>query len=259
MQREAEAFVAEVMWKSSADVRELFAADWTLADDALARMYLGESDGQPPARSAGRVSLGGVRRRGILNQAAFLSVYAHATETAPVLRGVAVLRRVVCVDIPSPTSLNLNVVPPIPDPSKTTRERFSIHSQDAACAGCHKSIDPLGFSFEALDGMGRARQMENGRPVDSRTTLAAGYSFDGSYADSAELALRLADSAELVSCFARQLYRYAAARSDMTAQASESAFMSEVATLPQDSRAKFAELLVALVASEGFVHRGASL
>lgn len=252
MKREADAFVSEVMWKSGSDVRELLAADWTPAEDDLARLYL---NGQTPARDAGHVSLASVRRRGILNQGAFLSVYAHASESAPVLRGVAVLRRVACVNIASPTSLNINVVPPVPDPSKTTRERFAIHSQDPGCKSCHGSIDALGFSFEALDGMGRERKLENNRPVDSSTLLNAGYSFDGSYADSADLALKLADSEELRSCFARQLFRYAAARSD---DAAEKSFMTQVAALPEAERGKFAELIVAFVGSDGFVQRGAN-
>jgi hypothetical protein len=252
MKHEADAFVSEVMWKSGSDVRELIAADWTPAEDNLARMYL---NGQAPARAAGHVSLASVRRRGILNQGAFLSVYAHATETAPVLRGVAVLRRVACVEIPSPTSLNINVVPPVPDPSKTTRERFAVHSADPACKSCHGSIDALGFSFEALDGMGRERHQENNRPVDSTTMLSAGYSFDGSYADSTDLALKLADSKELQTCFARQLFRYAAARSDAEA---ESSFMTQVAALPDGARGKFAELIVAFIGSDAFVSRGAN-
>ena len=252
MKHEADAFVSEVMWKSGSDVRELIAADWTPAEDNLARMYL---NGQAPARDAGHVSLASVRRRGILNQGAFLSVYAHATETAPVLRGVAVLRRVACVDIASPTSLNINVVPPVPDLSKTTRERFAVHSADPACKSCHGSIDALGFSFEALDGMGRERQMENNRPVDSTTMLSAGYSFDGSYADSTDLALKLADSKELQACFARQLFRFAAARSDAEA---ESSFMTQVAALPDGARGKFAELIVAFIGSDAFVQRGAN-
>lgn len=209
-------------------------------------------------RQAERVSLASVRRRGILNQGAFLSVYAHATETAPVLRGVAVLRRVACIDIPSPTSLNLNVVPPVPDPAKTTRERFTIHSQDAACKSCHGSIDALGFTFEGLDGMGRERKLENARPIDSKTSLTAGYSFDGDYADSAALAMRLADSEEVRACFARQLFRFAAARSDTAAKRAEASFMTSVAALPAETQGKFSDLIVAFIASDAFVQRGVS-
>ena len=73
------------------------------------------------------------------------------------LRGVAVMRRVACMKLPDPQSLNIQVVPPAPDPAKSTRDRFDIHATDAACASCHSTIDQIGFAFEMFDGMGAQR------------------------------------------------------------------------------------------------------
>lgn len=255
MQHEADAFIEEALWKRGGGVTELLNADWTPAEDALARMYLNLSGDAQVTRADGMVSLAGVRRRGILSQGAFLSVYAHAHETAPVLRGVAVLRRLLCFNVPAPTSLNVNIVPPVQDPSKTTRERFSVHSQDAACAACHTNIDPIGFSFEWLDGMGRERQMENGHPIDSTARVSAGLSVDGMYADSAQLSEQIAQSPELLSCFARRLFHSAAAH-DTAGAGVEEAFLAEVDALPADARGKPQEVLVAFVGSDLFVQRG---
>ena len=254
MKHEADAFVSEVMWKRANGVSELLSADWTPAEDGLARMYLGTD--QLPARSDGHISLTSVPRRGILNQGAFLSVYAHAQETAPVLRGVAVLRRVVCRNVPPPTSLNINIVPPVADPSKTTRERFSIHSQDAACAACHKQIDAIGFTFEGLDGMGKSRTMENGHPIDSATQVASSFSFDGAYPNSAQLALQLANSSELTECFARNMFRNASARNTESEDV-EMAFLNSIHSLPSSSQGKFADVLLAFIASDLFSTRRA--
>jgi hypothetical protein len=259
MKQESDDFVSEVMWKSSGSVSDLLSADWTIASDPLARMYLNMSGGQAVARVGNHVSLTGVPRRGILDQGAFLSVYAHANETAPVLRGVALLRRVACVNIPSPTSLNINVVPPVPDPTKTTRERFVVHTQDAACATCHTNIDALGFTFENLDGMGRARSTENGHPIDSATDVAGGYPFDGHYADSSALVARMAQSPDVSACFARKLFRYAAASSDADTQGVETAFLTGVTALPSDTQGKVADILLSFIASDAFVKRGVSL
>jgi hypothetical protein len=256
MQKEAEAFISEVMWQQKGAVGELFTADWTPAEDALARMYLNLQPNAQVPRSGSHVSLAAVRRRGILSQAAFLSVYAHAHETAPVLRGVAVLRRLACFNVPAPTSLNVNIVPPVQDPQKTTRERFSIHSRDAACAGCHTNIDPIGFSFEWLDGMGKERSMENGRPIDSSAQLHANLSFDGSYADSAALAAQIAQSSELAGCFARHVFRNAAAR-NTDGEGAEAAYLQAASSLPAADRGKLAELLLAFIGSDLFVMRGA--
>lgn len=255
MQREADVFITEALWKRGGSVSDLLTADWTPADDQLARMYLNAQGGDPIARSDGMVSLASVRRRGILGQGAFLSVYAHAHESAPVLRGVAVLRRLLCLNVPAPTALNVNIVPPVQDASKTTRERFAVHSQDAACHACHKTIDPIGFSFEWLDGMGRERSMENGRPVDSAVELMAGLSVDGSYPDSAALSTQIAQSPELQTCFSRRLFHNAAAVDTEGANVEER-FVAEIEALPAERRGNLQELLVAYAKSDLFVQRG---
>jgi len=245
MLQETDAFINEVVSASTGTVGELLGADWSVVDAPLATMY--------GATGAGRVSLSG--RRGILNQGAFLSVYAHATETAPVLRGVAVARRVICEDILSPTDLDINVVPPVPDPSKTTRERFSVHSTDNVCAGCHSAIDAFGFAFEHFDGMGKYRDLDSGKPVDSSVTVAIGADFDGTYADSNELALALSQSPRVRTCFARQMFRASAGTSGPAGRASEDAFVEFWATQPAAEQGSFAETLVAYVKSSLFAQR----
>jgi hypothetical protein len=40
----------------------------------------------------------------------------------------------------------------------TIRDRLAKHSTDRACAECHRKIDPLGFSLEAYDPIGRWRK-----------------------------------------------------------------------------------------------------
>jgi hypothetical protein len=242
---ETDAFITELVAASSGTVGELLGADWTVVDAPLAALY--------GAAGEGRVTLSG--RRGVLNQGAFLSVYSHAHETAPVLRGVAVARRVACQIIPSPTELNINVVPPVPDPTKTTRERFTVHSTDTACAGCHSVIDAFGFAFEHFDGMGKFRETDNGLGVDSSVTLAAGADFDGSYADSNELALALSESATVRSCFARQMFRASAGSSGAPAQASEDAFVTFWASLPEAAQGNIVETLVAYARSSLFSER----
>ncbi|MGK4002409.1 DUF1592 domain-containing protein [Sorangium sp. So ce1036] len=245
MERETEQFVSEVLWGSTGTVGELLGADWSVIEAPLDQVY--------GAAGTGRVTL--PNRRGLLNQGAFLSVYAHATETAPVLRGVAVLRRVACTDIPSPVELNINVVPPVPDPTKTTRERFEVHATDAECRGCHNLIDPFGFSFEAFDGMGMARTTDNGHPVDSAVTVAMGADFDGAYPDSNALAVTLSTSPTVRSCFARNVFRASAGRADKDAAESEASFLKVWETLPEAEQGKLVETLIAYVKSDLFSHR----
>src|SRR5690606_26396135 len=199
MAEETNAFVREVLATTPGSVSDFLGANWTVVDQHLANLYgLGGS---------GRVDS---PRVGLLNQAAFLSVYAHAHETAPVLRGTALLRRIACVDIELPTNLSVQIVPPVPDPTKTTRERFAIHAQDPSCASCHRSIDPLGFSFALFDGMGVLRESEGDSPIDSSSEIQLGLDFDGEYQNSNELAAAIAESAAVRECFGRQVFRSAA-------------------------------------------------
>jgi hypothetical protein len=107
MDSETKKFIDEVVQRSTGTVGELLNAPWSIVDSTLAPIY-----GVTSAGATAHTNL--PKRLGILNQAAFLSVFAHAQETAPVLRGVAVMRRVACMKLPDPQSLNIQVVPPRP-------------------------------------------------------------------------------------------------------------------------------------------------
>jgi hypothetical protein len=257
MDTESVSFIGEVLKTGAGTVGELLGADWSVVDAPLAQAYGVALGSDTSAGGLARTSLGAAGRRGILNQGAFLSVYAHASETAPVLRGVAVMRRVACLNVPSPTSLNIVVTPPVPDPSKTTRQRYAVHATDAVCAACHTNIDAFGFSFEGWDAMGRARTMDANQPVDASTMIMAGTDFDGAYADSDALAMALAGSADVRTCLARQLFRASAGRSDGTIDASEDAFVASWKAEPPALQGNLAETIVSFVRSDAFVQRRA--
>lgn len=253
--RETSEFVLALLSQKGGSLRQLIAGDWTMADPLLAELY----GVQPPSGGMGLVNV--PKRLGMLNQAAFLSVFAHAHETAPVLRGVRVLRRVACIPVADPVDLSAAVVPPAPDPTKTTRERFAVHSASAACAGCHKSIDSFGFSFEGFDGMGRVQttETEAKKPIDTKVTVA-GTDFDGDFADSNALALAMSTSAQVRECFARHVYRGLAGTSVPDLSQSEDDFVkywSEKALTGQgaDLDTDLLSTLGAFITYPGFAYR----
>lgn len=244
MGQETSDFVSATLSSSRGSLDELLGAPWTVANAQLAQVYGASGEGRIDTPD----------RPGLLNQSAFLSVYAHAHETGPVLRGVAVMRRVTCQDIELPLNLDVEIIPPVPDPALTTRERFAIHASDDGCANCHKMIDPIGFSFEQFDAMGAFRTEENARPVDSTGTVALGKDFDGPYDSSSQLAVALSTSADVAECFARQMFR-AGSGEGTGAKASEEAFLESWNKLDQTDQRSLLGVVVALANSDLMSYR----
>lgn len=251
MKAETDAFIDDVVWNGDGTVATLFGADYTLADEPLASFY-GVSGGG--AEEPLRVSLEGTSRRGILTHASFLATMGRSTESHPVKRGVVVLRRVLCAPLGAPPMLEDPIVPPPPDPSLTTRERFAAHTSDPGCRGCHRRIDPIGFAFEGFDGMGRARTQENGKPIITDGVIE-GTEIDGPVADAADLAGKLAESEDALRCFARNAFRFGSAQGD---GATEEAFLAFWEKQPRAMRTNVVETLVAFVKSDLFVKRKVS-
>jgi hypothetical protein len=250
MEQESRAFIEEVLYGSSGTLTELLTADWTIVDPALAAIY-----GVSAAGDGERTSLASVNRRGILNQAAFLSVFATNNGSHPVFRGVALMRRIACLAIPDPGALGIAVSVPQSDASKTTRARFAAHAANDQCAGCHDAIDKFGFALENFDGIGRERTTENGAPVETEVTLAIGSDLDGTYADSTALLSAMANSDSVKTCLARQIFRSTAARSDASVLDAENAFIEIWKTLPAEQQGRLAEVLVAFIKTPTFIRR----
>ena len=119
---------------------------------------------------------------------------------------------------PAPPPANANIVPPILQPGLTTRERFAQHSADPACASCHTVIDPIGFGFERYDAIGKTRDTEVGKPIDTtgQVKYAREKAIDGPFATLPELSRRLSTSRQVHDCFASNFMRYALGRADTT-------------------------------------------
>ncbi len=246
---ETDAFVDEVFMYEGASLDRLLTANFTVIPASLHTFQ-----GLPPAEDAGhygRVPLAGSARLGLLQQPSFLAVYSHESQTAPVLRGKAVLERLLCVELPRPAELGIQVTFPPADPRLTTRQRHAQHSEDPTCRSCHRTIDALGYTFENFDFVGRARLEENQRPIDSSTQ------YDGpegpqAFRDSRDLSRWLAGNARAHECFARQAFRFFTGHAGAL---SETAFLLERSRLPEADRRDLFRILVAYIQSSTFMER----
>ena len=157
MKTEVRLFFRELL-KEDLPVTQFLRADHTFVDKKLAKLYdLPEQKTLRLADGFRKVSLAGDSHRGgLLGMAAVLTVSANGVETSPVTRGAWVSENILGIKPPPPP----DVVPAIePDVTGTTtiRQRLAKHSTDRACAECHRKIDPLGFSLETFDPVGRWR------------------------------------------------------------------------------------------------------
>jgi hypothetical protein len=199
-----------------------------------------------------KVSLDRRQRAGILTMPGFLGTRAHADSSAPVLRGISVVRSVMCGTIPPPPP-DVPQLPPITDTSfTTTRDRVEKHVASGACPGCHTRINPLGYPFESYDGLGVYRTKENGYDVDPAGAIVGTAASDRPVANAIELTTLLAESPEVQECFARQTFRYAFGRQE---GAADECTVHAAAEAYRGKQLDARELLFALIESKTFVQR----
>jgi hypothetical protein len=156
---------------------ELLKCDYTYLNERLARHYGIKGIHGDHFR---KVNLAPeLHRGGLLRQGSILSVTSYATRTSPVIRGNWILSNLLGVPPPPPPpdvpALDENTV----DSSLSMRERLAQHRANVACASCHNILDPVGFSLENFDAVGRWREMEKGRPVDASGGFPDGREFVG--------------------------------------------------------------------------------
>jgi hypothetical protein len=59
------------------------------------------------------------------------------------------------------------------------RQRLEQHRANPSCAACHAVMDPIGFSLEPFDLIGKLRDTDEGVPVNAAGTLVDGTLLDG--------------------------------------------------------------------------------
>ena len=172
--RETEMLLESII-REDRSVLDLLNADYTFVDETLAKHY-----GIPNVRGSRfrRVPVTDDARRGLLGQGSFLLVTSVANRTSPVARGKWVLENL------------LGVPPPLPPPNvpsiderevakaSSLRQQMEKHRTNPTCAACHKIMDPIGFSLENFDLIGRWRTID-GRAIDATSQLVDGTPLDG--------------------------------------------------------------------------------
>jgi hypothetical protein len=160
-------FVDEVVWSEQSDYRQLIAADYLWLNERLGKFY-----GKPVAGEGfQRIGFDPQQRAGVVTHPYLLASLAYSRTTSPIHRGVFLSRNIVGLALKNP-SVAVAFEDSKFDPTLTMREKISELTKNASCMGCHSTINPLGFSLENFDAVGRWRTQDNNKPVHAKDEFA---------------------------------------------------------------------------------------
>ncbi|MHB1423898.1 MAG: DUF1592 domain-containing protein [Gemmataceae bacterium] len=201
-----ELFLDDVLWSEASDFRQFFLADYLYLNGRLARLY-----GVPHTQSEDalfqKISFKPGERAGILTHPYLMTTFAYTASSSPIHRGVFLVRSVLGRSLlPPPEAFT-----PLPaelHPKLSTRERIDLQTRPQACQTCHGMINPLGYTLENFDAIGRFRDKEKDRPVDATGNYVTRKGASVKFAGVRDLAAFLAASDEVQEAFVEQLFHY---------------------------------------------------
>jgi hypothetical protein len=242
------------IFRENRSVSELLAADSVWVNHRLASFYgLAHDLSEPPADGPDswlRVSAADSGRGGTAVMAAVLTSTSYARRTSPVLRGKWLLQNLLGTSIePPPPGIPALENADVGDQPATMRARLEAHRRDPDCAACHEVMDPLGFSLEHFDAIGRWRTQDNGLPVDATGSLPDGTSVNGPAGLKQAL---LARENEFLRHFTRRFLGYALGRSLTTI---DDCIVERCLERLRDSDNRAHALLEEIILSYPFQHR----
>jgi Protein of unknown function (DUF1592)/Protein of unknown function (DUF1588)/Protein of unknown function (DUF1595)/Protein of unknown function (DUF1587)/Protein of unknown function (DUF1585) len=241
MKQETLLVVDDLVFGRDGDYRHLFDQPDTFVNAELASLYgLAPPAGTGFARATLPASAG---RVGLLGQAGVLAARDHSDGTSPTRRGLFVLTRLLCQDLPLAPPANLQIPPP-PSGVLTARQKLDQHTTNAVCASCHRQTDPVGLSLEKFDAMGVYRETDHGLAIDD-TGQIGGMSYQGA----AGLGAILRDHPALNPCLIQALYGVGVGH--LATDFDRPTFTSMVGAF-QTSGARIRGLMAAMAASDGF-------
>lgn len=224
----------------------LLDADFTYVDQRLAKHY--GLQGFAP-RKHERVPMKDGRRGGILTSAAFLMLQSDPGRTNIPRRGNFIAGQILG-DAPPPPPPDVPELMAVDDGvQRTLRETFELHRSSPDCRACHQKIDPLGFSLENYDAIGRWRERDAGMPIDASAEMASGQEFHGPQGLKSYLRRRQED---FLRTMAEKMLIYALGRG---LQTTDQCVVDDILVAARRDDFRFSSCVSAIVTSVPFTHR----
>jgi len=251
MREETQTFLEYEIFQGGGTWPSVLTAPYTFLNGPLAAYY-----GVPGVQGDAfqLVPLDTTRRLGLLTQGSIMAGTTHSNHTNPVVRGSFIVQKLMCKKVPLPgPELAALVKPPDPYSGATARDRYTQHSANPACAGCHQYMDPIGLALENYDAVGLYRETENGVVIDASGAVPETQT---TVNGPIELVQKIAEQEATHQCFASHWATFAYGR---TLGESE----DDVCTLASLNEAFKAsgynvkQLLLSLTQSDAFLYLGA--
>lgn len=200
-----------VVWSKESDFRELFLADYLVVNPRLARFYgLTVPENDNPGFQ--RVYVNANQRAGILTHPFLMTGLAYHKDSSPIHRGVFIAKSLLGRRLRQPP----DDVKPLSEefnPEMTTRQRVQHQTKETACMSCHSVINPLGFSLEYYDAVGRFRTEEKKKPIDVSSIYFTPEGDKVELNGARDLANFLANNETVQRSFIQQLFNHYAKQS----------------------------------------------
>jgi len=245
MQRETVEFFTHLV-RDDRNVADIIGGDYSFLNERLAKFY------GIPGVTGGEfreVKLAQHHRGGLLGMGAILTKTSRPNRTSPVVRGDYLYQVVLGFSSPPPPPN----VPKLPDSAvkpASLREALMVHRTDKACAVCHERIDPLGFTLESFDPIGRYRTAdESGGKIDNTGELKDGTRFQG--LEGLRQYLKK-NEANFTTQFCRKLLGYSLGRQTLP---SDKALIAQMQDSLKKNNGRFSSAVLTIVSSRQFLNR----
>ena len=249
MRQETETFLEHEIFAGKGTWPSVLTANYTFLNEPLAAYY-----GIPGVVGSAfqQVPLDTTKRLGLLTQGAVMTGSTVTNSTNPVLRGSFIINKLMCLNIglPSDPAILAQVKVPENVTGTTARERFTAHSAQSVCRGCHSLMDPVGFAFENFDAVGQYRTEEGGKTIDASGKIPGA---DTTVVGAIGLSQQLAQSEVAQRCFTQHWLEYGYGRT-LHRGANEECLKEQVSDAFKASGYNIKQLLLDLTQTRAFLY-----
>ncbi len=195
-------YLKDAVWAPDGSFTKLMTSKNQFLNGRLSKLYGGNLDpnsGFQPVMLTDRV--------GVLTHPYLLSKFAYNEGSSPIHRGVLIARNMMG-RVLAPPPIAVAPVAASLQPTLTTRERVQQQTKPEGCYGCHQLINPLGFTLEKYDAIGKLRLIDNNKPVDTSGGYVNMKGESVKFNDAGDLANYIVNSEESQSAFVEKLFQY---------------------------------------------------